>query len=310
MRERGYPTESFDQQMKDLSVEHGRTLEHYRAAHEVNDLSSRHQVTTEQLRGAMVHYRARGLPGCTDEPAVKGDKGGKAPRNIDDLLHFEAFVSLLLDWVRRWNYEHTIREFGDHTPAQAWEADLTPIDTIDPAVLHTYTLKRHRAPLKISNGGVRWNQGRYIAPWMHGHVGTKVQLRHMPNHHHEVELYDATTEHCLGHAYLADQATPQQTRDLRRAWQREADRLTAQRKKARKNSKARYAATTEPTAPELLDAMPQEDVLRQLQNLDSVDLAAEARPDFLPLPDASPSRDQPDTTPPATDPRSEPEEDQ
>ncbi|WP_431951115.1 hypothetical protein [Actinacidiphila sp. bgisy167] len=58
MRERGYPTEDFDQQVKDLSVEHGQTLEHYRAAHEVNDLSTRHEATTEQLRGAMVHYRA------------------------------------------------------------------------------------------------------------------------------------------------------------------------------------------------------------------------------------------------------------
>ncbi|MEU2516662.1 hypothetical protein [Streptomyces syringium] len=58
MGERGYPTEGYEQQVKDLSVEHGRTLEHYRAAHEVNDRSSRHQATTEELRGAMVHYRA------------------------------------------------------------------------------------------------------------------------------------------------------------------------------------------------------------------------------------------------------------
>ncbi|WP_369243588.1 hypothetical protein [Streptomyces sp. R41] len=58
MSERGYPTEGYEQQLKDLSVEHGRTLEHFRAAHEVNDRSSRHQATTEELRGAMVHYRA------------------------------------------------------------------------------------------------------------------------------------------------------------------------------------------------------------------------------------------------------------
>ncbi|WDT58499.1 hypothetical protein [Streptomyces sp. G7(2002)] len=58
MGERGYPTSGFEQQLKDLSVEHGRTLEHYRAAHEVNDRSSKHEATTEELRGAMVHYRA------------------------------------------------------------------------------------------------------------------------------------------------------------------------------------------------------------------------------------------------------------
>ncbi|MGW7004012.1 hypothetical protein ACWGCW_14620 [Streptomyces sp. NPDC054933] len=58
MHERGYPTEGYEQQLKDLSVEHGRTLEHYRTAHEIDERSTRHQATTEELRGAMVHYRA------------------------------------------------------------------------------------------------------------------------------------------------------------------------------------------------------------------------------------------------------------
>ncbi|MFF0001053.1 hypothetical protein [Streptomyces avermitilis] len=58
MHERGYPTQDFEQQLKDLSVEHGRTLEHYRTAHDVDVLSTRHEATTEQLRGAMAHYRA------------------------------------------------------------------------------------------------------------------------------------------------------------------------------------------------------------------------------------------------------------
>ncbi|MEU3980967.1 hypothetical protein AB0F77_12740 [Streptomyces sp. NPDC026672] len=58
MHDRGYPTEDFDQQMRDLSVEHGSTLEHYRAAHEVEARAHGDRTTTEQLRGAMVHYRA------------------------------------------------------------------------------------------------------------------------------------------------------------------------------------------------------------------------------------------------------------
>ncbi|MFJ9818569.1 hypothetical protein ACIRU3_25585 [Streptomyces sp. NPDC101151] len=71
MHERGYPTEGFEQQVKDLSVEHGRTLEHYRAAHEVESLSTDSRATTEQLRGAMVHYRA-----LFDE--LLSDGGGRA----------------------------------------------------------------------------------------------------------------------------------------------------------------------------------------------------------------------------------------
>ncbi|MFE5484433.1 hypothetical protein [Streptomyces sp. NPDC056527] len=73
MQARGYPTENFDQQVRDLSVEHGRTLRHYRAAHEVDSLSTRHEATTEQLRGAMVHYRA-----LFDELLTDGRRAGPA----------------------------------------------------------------------------------------------------------------------------------------------------------------------------------------------------------------------------------------
>ncbi|MFE9630872.1 hypothetical protein [Streptomyces sp. NPDC006463] len=57
MHERGYPTDGYGGQLRDLSVEHGRTLEHYRAAHDVQERSGAGQATTEELRGAMVHYR-------------------------------------------------------------------------------------------------------------------------------------------------------------------------------------------------------------------------------------------------------------
>ncbi|MCB5163549.1 hypothetical protein LG634_01625 [Streptomyces bambusae] len=58
MQDRGYPTRGYEDQLRELSVEHGRTLEHYRAAHEVNERSGEGRATTEELRGAMVHYRA------------------------------------------------------------------------------------------------------------------------------------------------------------------------------------------------------------------------------------------------------------
>ncbi|MEU4130252.1 hypothetical protein [Streptomyces wuyuanensis] len=58
MSDRGYPTEGYEQQLRDLSVEHGSTLEHYRAAHDVGMRNRDGRATTEELRGAMVHYRA------------------------------------------------------------------------------------------------------------------------------------------------------------------------------------------------------------------------------------------------------------
>ena len=55
---RGYPTENFDDQLSYLSVEHARTLGHYRDAHEIYLRGERGEASTEELRQALVHYRA------------------------------------------------------------------------------------------------------------------------------------------------------------------------------------------------------------------------------------------------------------
>lgn len=58
MGERGYPTEGYQQQLTDLSVQHASTLEHYRSAHDIKSRHDQSQVSTEELREAMVHYRS------------------------------------------------------------------------------------------------------------------------------------------------------------------------------------------------------------------------------------------------------------
>jgi predicted nucleic acid-binding protein len=58
MRDRGYPVEDFDQQAADLSVDHPEVVEHYRSAHAVSVASGDQNASTEDLRAAMVHYRA------------------------------------------------------------------------------------------------------------------------------------------------------------------------------------------------------------------------------------------------------------
>jgi hypothetical protein len=58
MAERGYPTGAFEQQAADLSIEHSRTIERYHAAHDIHQLAGDGRASTEDLREAMVHYRA------------------------------------------------------------------------------------------------------------------------------------------------------------------------------------------------------------------------------------------------------------
>jgi hypothetical protein len=58
MLARGYPVGDFEQQAADISVDHPDVVINYRAAREIADEHGRGQASTEDLRQAMVHYRA------------------------------------------------------------------------------------------------------------------------------------------------------------------------------------------------------------------------------------------------------------
>ncbi|MFI5907976.1 hypothetical protein [Dactylosporangium sp. NPDC051541] len=58
MADRGYPVDDFDTRVGDLSVEHAQTIGHYREAHEISEYNERGLASTEQLRQALMHYRA------------------------------------------------------------------------------------------------------------------------------------------------------------------------------------------------------------------------------------------------------------
>jgi hypothetical protein len=58
MKARGYPVADFDQRSADISVDHPRVVENYRAAHAIALRVGKDQATTEDLRTAMIHYRS------------------------------------------------------------------------------------------------------------------------------------------------------------------------------------------------------------------------------------------------------------
>lgn len=58
MRDRGYPTDDFEQRADDISVDHPHVVGDYRAAHAIARSNERGEARTEDLRQAMVHYRS------------------------------------------------------------------------------------------------------------------------------------------------------------------------------------------------------------------------------------------------------------
>lgn len=79
MRERGFPTEDFEQRTRDMPVEHGRALEHYREAHEIGLLAAAHRATAEQLDAALAHYRI-----LFDALLPDGDRDGSGSPGHED----------------------------------------------------------------------------------------------------------------------------------------------------------------------------------------------------------------------------------
>jgi hypothetical protein len=58
MSKRGYPMDDFEQMAADVSVDHSREVEDYRAAHAVSDASTRDEASTEDMRLGIQHYRS------------------------------------------------------------------------------------------------------------------------------------------------------------------------------------------------------------------------------------------------------------
>ena len=58
MAARGYPVGEFEQRVADISVDHPDVVVNYRAAREIATLHAAGKADTEDLRQAMVHYRA------------------------------------------------------------------------------------------------------------------------------------------------------------------------------------------------------------------------------------------------------------
>lgn len=72
MTTRGYPVKNFDQVAADISVDHPTVVQHFRAAHEIAVRHEHGEGDTEDLRKAMINYRA-----LFDELVTEGSESEK-----------------------------------------------------------------------------------------------------------------------------------------------------------------------------------------------------------------------------------------
>ncbi|HEX2227336.1 MAG TPA: hypothetical protein VHM64_09360 [Candidatus Binatia bacterium] len=75
----GYPLRDFDQAAADLSVDHPHVVENYRFAYRIAERSRRGAADTEELRKAVVYYRAL-FEDLLEEEAPRDEKPSRTTR--------------------------------------------------------------------------------------------------------------------------------------------------------------------------------------------------------------------------------------
>ncbi|MFD4976898.1 Mu transposase C-terminal domain-containing protein, partial [Streptomyces sp. NPDC058424] len=200
-------------------------------------------------------------------------------RPMDEvLLGFEDFTARLLDWTLWWNTEHRPAPLRGKTPLQAWQDDPTPLRDVPVADLWTFTLE-DAGTRTLTTRGVRFKKRDYVGAWMTGQAGIQVRVRFMPHHDHRIEVYHAATGRYLGPAGLADQATDEQISAVRRA---RATRVRRLKKDLEASQRERYAAATQPEAPQRLGALTAVQAEAELAQASDTDLSDLALPDLIP----------------------------
>jgi len=89
MRERGYPVTDDEQVVADLSVEHASTVGHFRSAQEITQNAAGGSAATEDLRQALIHYRAL-FADLLGDPALASNAGTAQPDPAEAYLDADS----------------------------------------------------------------------------------------------------------------------------------------------------------------------------------------------------------------------------
>jgi hypothetical protein len=151
MSDRGYPTEDVDQITADLSVDHAETLGRFRTAQEISGRVADGTASTEDLRQAMVHYRAlfQDLLGeaapdgttaaeaeaiaATHDYAVTGPASGSDYAAAHELASQPDITEPDPEPVQPAGRRHHAAVNGEADPAHADRADLVDPDEAETA---------------------------------------------------------------------------------------------------------------------------------------------------------------------------------
>lgn len=169
---------------------------------------------------------------------------GKNGQLVEDgpLLGLEALVELFAGFVVQYNTVRGHQGVGGRTPLQVWNADSTPLAVVPPR--HLQHLLLARVERTVTKRGVRLGGRVYNCAELCGWVGQRVEVRYLPHHHHEVEVFRGG-EH-LATAVLVDELAADDVARLLTHRANDANWLAKTQRAAAARRRTRFAAMTEP----------------------------------------------------------------
>jgi hypothetical protein len=126
MNERGYPADDDEQVLADLSVGHAGTLDRYRKAEEISRSAAAGTASTEDLRVAMIDYRAlfRDLVGETTDAGSPAAEPVHSSRANDGAAP-TASDAQLAETHPDINADDPVTDQPDLLPSRSTEGELT-----------------------------------------------------------------------------------------------------------------------------------------------------------------------------------------
>jgi putative transposase len=158
------------------------------------------------------------------------------------LLGLEALVELFAAFVVQYNTVRQHQGLAGRTPLQAWNADATALAVVPPR--HLRHLLLARVDRTVTKRGVRLDGRVYNCAELCGLVGERVEVRYLPHHHHEVEVFRGS-EH-VATAVLVDELAAEDITRLLKHRANEAVWLAKTQRAAAARRRTRFAAMTEP----------------------------------------------------------------
>jgi putative transposase len=195
--------------------------------------------TVERTHETIETVFLAGLPGFAHGPR---DRAGRLVERDEPLLSFEVLVGLLAEFVNGYNTVRPHEGIDGQTPLQRWCADPTPIEPVGPERLRHLLLAR--VERVVTKRGVSVAAKTYNCAELCGYVGERVEVRYLPRHQRDVEVYRHGVH--LGTARPVDDLDPGEVERLLRRRAEEARWLAERQRAASRRRRQRFAVMTGP----------------------------------------------------------------